>query len=58
MSRFVLAIIVTGFLSACDGTHAPTRQAPETKSTGTGIKVSGSARFGVVHGPKGTVDRF
>jgi hypothetical protein len=57
MGKIVLAITAAGLVAACDADSAPTRPTQETKSTGTGISVSGSARFGVVYGPKAAVDR-
>ncbi|MBL4767114.1 MAG: hypothetical protein JKY94_05280 [Rhodobacteraceae bacterium] len=54
MSRLVMAIIATGFLAACGADSVPTRPKEETKPSGTGITLSGSARVGVVYGPKGT----
>jgi hypothetical protein len=57
MGKIVLAIIAANILVACDADGAPTRPTQETKSTGTGVTVSGSARFGVVYGPERAVDR-
>lgn len=57
MGKIVLAITAAGLLVACDADSAPIRPTQETKSTGTGIRVSGSARFGVVYGPKKAIDR-
>ncbi len=58
MGKFVLVVIAAGFLTACGADSVPTRPAEEAKSSGTGITVSGSARVGVVYGPKGARDRY
>ncbi|MBV1926391.1 MAG: hypothetical protein KUG62_04485 [Rhodobacteraceae bacterium] len=58
LGKLFLAVLITGFLTACDADSVPTQPNQETKSTGTGVTVTGSARVGVVYGPKGTPDRY
>lgn len=56
--RFFTVLGMIGLLASCGAGSAPTHPDQDTKSSGTGITVSGTARIGVVYGPKGTRGQY